>query len=263
MILERFNTIVFVGDEIAQSIYAAFNILLREDLGLGGLQEWIMTDQNRSNCKCDNQFLNQDCLRYAIKKSDEVKKNKAGSDRKGSLYFCESRLLSLKHLNIGILLRHLGIPHAYVRVESVPASISSQTLFKDLTYSKPNPWQPSPLIFSFSHSSSFDTATITRALEEWCILATGAERNIPMLFLGSPAFGLNKAPAIAPREGNAAVWQFQEQIAGIAKNNQFDVLSLYNLTIQASTPDGEHFGEKVALVEAMMVINWLSKLDTS
>jgi hypothetical protein len=150
-----------------------------------------------------------------------------------------------------------------MRVESVPASIGSQTLFKDLTYSKPNPWQPSPLIFSFSHSASFDTATTTRALEEWYSLAIGAERNIPMLFLGSPAFGVKKPPGATPKEGNAAVWQFQEQMLEIAKNNHFEVLSLYNLTVQASTPDGEQFGEKVALVEAMMVINWLSKLDTS
>ncbi len=157
---------------------------------------------------------------------------------------------------------HPGVLHAYVRVESVPASTGSQTLFKELTYSKPNSWQPSPLIFSFSHGSSFDTATTTRALEEWHTLATGAERNIPMLFLGSPAFGHNKAPGRLPKEGNAGVWQFQEQMTEVAKNYHFDVLSLYNLTVQASTPDGEHFGEMVALVEAMMVINWLSKLET-
>jgi hypothetical protein len=119
------------------------------------------------------------------------------------------------------------------------------------------------LIFSFSHGSSFNTATTTRALEEWYALASGAERNIPMLFLGPPAFGLNKALGTAPKEGNTAVWQYQQEMLGIARNNHFDVLSLYNLTVQASTPDGEHFGEKVALVEAMMVINWLSKLDTS
>lgn len=90
MILERFNTIVFVGDEIAQSIYTAFNILLREDLALGGLQQWIMIDQDRKNCKCDNQFLNVDCFGYAIKNRDEVKKNEIDGDRKGSPYFCDS-----------------------------------------------------------------------------------------------------------------------------------------------------------------------------
>jgi hypothetical protein len=157
----------------------------------------------------------------------------------------------------------VGKPHAYIRVESVPGSTTSQTLFKDLTYSRPNPWQPTPLIFSFSHASSFDVETTRRATEEWYALATGAERNLPMLFLGPPAFGVNKAPGTLPKDGNAAVWNYQEQVSGIARENHFEVLSLYNLTMQASSPDGERFGERVALVEAMMVINWLSKLDTS
>ena len=90
MILERFNTIVLVGDEIARSIYAAFNILLREDLAFGGLQQWIMTDQDLTNCKCDNQFLNKDCLGYAIKNREEIKKNEGGGGQKGSPYLCES-----------------------------------------------------------------------------------------------------------------------------------------------------------------------------
>jgi hypothetical protein len=160
----------------------------------------------------------------------------------------------------------LGIPHAYIRVENVPASITSQRLFKDLTYSKPNPWQPSPLIFSFSHGLSFDVGATNRAMEEWYTLAAGAERNIPKLFLDSLAFGVddvNKPADKLPKEGNTAVWSYQEQVSQIAKDSHFDFLSLYNLTMQVSTLDGQRFGEKVALVEAMMVVNWLSKLDTS
>ncbi|PMD45006.1 hypothetical protein L207DRAFT_629537 [Hyaloscypha variabilis F] len=242
MILERFNAITFIGDELVQSVYTAFNVLLREDLSFGGLQQWIMSDQDRRNCKCDEQFLNAECTGYGVKNWEEVKKN--GGNQKGSPYFCSR------------------IPHAYIRVESTPASTTSQALFKDLTYSKPNPWQPSPLVFSFSRSSNYDVPTTTRAVEEWHALAAGAERNIPMLFLGPPALGTEKAAGL-PKERNTGVWQYQEQVFRVVEANHFDVLSFYNLTMQASTPDGEHFGEGVALVEAMMVINWLSKLDTS
>jgi hypothetical protein len=90
MILERFNAIVFIGDNVAHSIYTAFNILLREDLAYGGLQQWLLTDQDLVNCKCDNQFLNSDCLGYAVKNIEEVKKNEAG-ERKGSPYYCERK----------------------------------------------------------------------------------------------------------------------------------------------------------------------------
>jgi hypothetical protein len=89
MILERFNALVFLGDEIARSIYTAFNILLREDLAVGGLQDWMMGEQDQKNCKCDNQFLNNECLAYAVKSRDEVKN--AGGDRKWSSYLCQRK----------------------------------------------------------------------------------------------------------------------------------------------------------------------------
>ncbi|TVY90059.1 hypothetical protein LAWI1_G003106 [Lachnellula willkommii] len=234
MILERFNALVFIGDSTAQTIYTALNIILREDLAIGGLQQWMMNDQDRAACKCDNQFVNGDCLGYAIKGIEEVKKN-----RKESPYFCER------------------IPHAYVPVDSTPASSMAQNAFKDLTYGRPNPWQPSPVIISFS--PSLDITTTTRVLDEWASLATGAERNIPLLFLGPQATRWSKEG----KDGNAALWKFQEEITEPAKRRHYDLLGLWNLTAQASSKDGKKYGEKVALVQAMMVINWLSKLGTS
>ena len=88
MILERFNAIVFIGDGVAQSIYGAFQICLREDLAYGSLQQWLMTDQDLVTCKCENQFLNSDCLGYAVKNMEEVKGNGA-DDMRGRLYYCE------------------------------------------------------------------------------------------------------------------------------------------------------------------------------
>lgn len=90
MILERFNSIVFVGDDIAQSIYAAFNVLLREDFALGSLKYWAMTDEGWTRCKCDSQFVDTECRGYAVKSKDDLKMNEA-SERKGSPYFCDSQ----------------------------------------------------------------------------------------------------------------------------------------------------------------------------
>ncbi|TVY42369.1 hypothetical protein LSUB1_G001499 [Lachnellula subtilissima] len=210
------------------------NILLREDLALGGLQQWMMNAQDRAACKCDNQFVNGDCLGYSIRGIEEAKKN-----MRESPYFCER------------------VPHAYVPVDSTPASSTAQNAFKYLTYDHPNPWQPSPVILSFS--PSLDITTSTRVLDEWAFLPTAAERSIPLLFLGPQATGLNKAG----KDGNAALWKFRDEIAEPAKRRHFDVLGLWNLTAQAGSKDGEKYGEKVALVQAMMVINWLLKLGTS
>lgn len=244
LILSRFNAITFVGDGLAQSIYAALNILLREDLAFGGLQRWVMNDEDKAKCRCHSQFLDIECQRFAIKSSEDVGKNEGGG-RKGSPYFCND------------------IPHAYISVNSVPSSPETQARFKELTYGKSNPWQPSPMIFSFGHGSAFDTGIATRSMDEWITLATGAERNLPMLFLSPPAFGLDKEPNSAPKEGNHVVWNFHTEMAPVAREKHFDILSMYNLTLQASSVDGERFGEEVALVQAMMVVNWLSRLETS
>ena len=96
----------------------------------------------------------------------------------------------------------------------------------------------------------------TRALDEWLALALATERNIALLFLTPPAIG-------SP-ESNMAAWQFHQRMSAVAKQKHVDVLGLYNLTLQASSMEGGlNFGERVGLVEAMMIVNWLSKLETS
>ena len=79
---------MFIGDDIARSVYLGFNSLLREDLAHGGLQSWnLMSDQDRESCKCDNQFLDE-CAPFGIKSSEELKKN-GGVGQGGSPYYCE------------------------------------------------------------------------------------------------------------------------------------------------------------------------------
>lgn len=87
MILERFNAVVFVGDETVQSLYMAFNILLREDLALGGLQDWQMTGGEHSHCKCGNQLSNPECTEYMITSIEDARQKDGG----GSDYFCRRK----------------------------------------------------------------------------------------------------------------------------------------------------------------------------
>ena len=96
----------------------------------------------------------------------------------------------------------------------------------------------------------------TKALDEWLALILAAKRNVPLLFLSPPAIG-------SP-DSNIAVWQYHQRMSTIAKEKHIDILGLYNLTLQATSMDGGmHFGERVALIEAMMIVNYLSKLETS
>lgn len=64
-----------------------------------------------------------------------------------------------------------------------------------------------------------------------------------------------------------------------AKARQLDALGMYNLTLQANSWDGSNYGQRVGLVQAMMVkhlpvqgnstvnivqiINWLSRVEST
>lgn len=89
MILDRFDTIFFIGDHSLKHIYAAFNMLLRENLDMGGVKQWEMTESQRDGCRCDSQIVKEDCSRHIISSSEEVTNND-GSSQHRSPYYCQS-----------------------------------------------------------------------------------------------------------------------------------------------------------------------------
>jgi hypothetical protein len=141
-----------------------------------------------------------------------------------------------------------GTPHAYIQVQNSPAPSAAISLFQSLMYFKPDPWQPSPVIFALGQS--LDTAS--PVLREWRTLAEGARRNVPFLVVGPEA---QNGDGI---ENVALAWM--EEV----RREKMELLELRNLTM--GTSDGRQSergqGMEMALVEAMMVMNWLSKLRT-
>ena len=79
MILDRFDAVVFIGDDMLQHIYAALNMLLRENYAMGGLKQWEMSGGERDNCRCDNQVIRPECTKRVILDSEDVRKNDPGS----------------------------------------------------------------------------------------------------------------------------------------------------------------------------------------
>ena len=87
MILERFDAIIFIGDDTLKHIYAAFNILLRENLATGGLKQWELTETDRVLCRCENQFTRAECSAHMIMDSQAVAENDPSSGHR-SPYYC-------------------------------------------------------------------------------------------------------------------------------------------------------------------------------
>lgn len=66
MILERFDAIVFIGDDNLKLIYAAFNMLLRQDIATGGLDLGDLIEDDHAVCRCDNQYVRPECSDHLL-----------------------------------------------------------------------------------------------------------------------------------------------------------------------------------------------------
>ena len=95
MILERFDGVVFLGDDMLKTIYAAFNMLLRENIAFGGLKQWDLDEHERDKCHCDNQLTQANCIKNLVMESEDVAANDADSAGHRAPYYCNRTLTPL------------------------------------------------------------------------------------------------------------------------------------------------------------------------
>ncbi|KAL9610653.1 MAG: hypothetical protein Q9167_004662 [Letrouitia subvulpina] len=234
MILERFDTIVFIGDDSLRYIYSAFNMLLRENIALGSLKQWEMKESEREMCRCENQLIKIDCTKYAVMDSESVKTNDAGSGH-SSPYYCDRT------------------PHIFIPIDASPAKENLHNTFSSILNRDHDSYKPIPVVHSLSLSTSLSWPMATSSMDEWVTIADITQRNTPFLWVGPNAAGHLKPPNLIMNQGNNALWHYTVEMAKEANSRQLDALGMYNLTLQAGSWDGSYYGQKVALVQAMMV----------
>lgn len=237
-ILERFDSVVFVGDDSLRAVYSGLNILLRQDLAHGALNLASMDETLQGNCRCENQYVKQDCRHHCLLDSAVADED----DHIGSAYRCNR------------------VRHAFVPADTAELSRSSIEKFKKLIPEAPKSnYRPIPIIYSLSPSTAaiMDTRASLKNIVE---LADDSERSTPILWIGPTAAGHIE---LKDRKGNQEIWQFDRSMFDTAKELDIEVLGMWNLTAQATSWDGMRFGEGVAITQAMMVMNWLSRLESS
>ncbi|MCJ1303336.1 hypothetical protein MMC08_006144 [Hypocenomyce scalaris] len=219
-------------------------MLLRENIGMGGLKQWEMKESERSACRCDNQLIKAECSKYAVLHSQEVKDNDFGSGHR-SPFYCDRT------------------PHVFLPISGSPAPDTLRTTFTSIVSKDPDSYKPIPVILSVSLSTSLSWPAATASMDEWLSLADASQRNVPFLWVGPTAAGHLKPPGQILSQGNNALWHYTVEQAKEAKARELDALEMYNLTLQAASWDGSSYGQKVALVQAMMILNWLSRVDST
>ena len=234
MILDRFDAIVFIGDESLRQIYAAFNILLRENLASGGLRQWDMTPPELKKCRGDGQFNWPDCVQYAITSSQEIQNN--GTNMNGapkSPYHCNRTSfrihyysksdnpnshpsqLTYRKPNPGVPHFILSIPNKNDNVPNAnndPTSEAKIAKLSTLLTSNPDSYKPVPIIQSLSPnlalSLSDSLQVATNSMDEWVSLADSTGKNAPWLWVGpkaspSPDIQLSSSKQLMAGPGSA------------------------------------------------------------
>lgn len=233
MILERFDGLVFIGDDLLRSIYAGFNILLRKDLGLGAMKQWEMSDNEMKTCKCENQFAREGCAKYLASASEQISINIASTRNPVTASYACQR-----------------VPHSFLDVDTSPLSPSVIFSFNKLVPKAPEShYKPIPVVYSLTSVPSTYAATVI--MDEVLLYADATKRKTPILWLGPTAPGHLEGS----KSGHMAqeIWRFSEEMAQAARDRDVESLGLWNMTVQASSYDGKGFGEGVAITQAMMV----------
>ena len=252
MILERFDAVVFIGDDMVRHIYAAFNMLLRQNLATGGLKQWDMKESERDMCRCDSQLIKPECAKYIVTESEDVRKNDFGSGHP-SPYYC-SRIESPSHSRFVLeLTSSTGVPHFFLPITSSPAPEELRTSFTAMLAKDPDSYKPIAVIHSLGLATSLSWPAATASMDEWVTLADASQRNVPFLWLGPNAAGHLKPPGQIMSQGNNALWHYTTEMAKEAKSRELDALGMYNLTLQAASWDGSNYAQQVVLVQVMMV----------
>lgn len=83
----------------------------------------------------------------------------------------------------------------------------------------------------------------------------------PRMFITPSAQSELKPDAFHSTQNNMRLLRHTREVSQYVKARGYDHLGLYNLTVQASSPDGTHMSYENNLVKAMMILNWLSMLS--
>jgi hypothetical protein len=71
-ILGRFEKVVIVGDSMMRHLIGAIYVLIREDLGYGGVTDWNFNAQEMRDCFCNSQMNVKGCSIQGIFRTTDV-----------------------------------------------------------------------------------------------------------------------------------------------------------------------------------------------
>ncbi|KAK9378597.1 uncharacterized protein V2V93DRAFT_375328 [Kockiozyma suomiensis] len=240
-ILSRYDKVLFIGDSMMRHAVGALHVLLREDLGFGGVTQWNFRLDEKEACFCDGQFDTLKCGVQGIFNSDDVAKFDLQSLK------CDARKLNVQN---------------HVMTTYPPSSAELAGLGDAIA--QQGSQRPVAFIYGQGHHNDLDVqatsgwiTSIQRTISERMKRGVGRAQ----LFVTPGASGPQMIDRDLIKHGIKALQVFEVGMRAIGHTKDLDVLGTWNATVQSTLIDGKHSGIKGNLLKIMMVLNWLDNVS--
>ncbi|KAI2605129.1 uncharacterized protein GGS25DRAFT_524639 [Hypoxylon fragiforme] len=252
-ILGRYSQVILVGDSMLRHVIGALNILIREDLGYGGVTDWNFNEEEKQKCFCNNQFDVHDCSVQGIFSTADVIEH-------DPLSLVCPRIIPEWNTDLRIeqIVRYPAPEDEYQRLQKAidpnpsqrKAFVLGHGLWNDLDVGQSLSWLDVVL-------DTIEAKTKARTR----LRGRSSRVNLPVLLVTPNAAGDKKPDQWIVSQGNKALVRFEQAMAVEAAKRRIDHLGTWNMSIQATLYDGVHMDMRGNLLKAMMVINWLNLLE--
>lgn len=248
-VLSRFSHVYIVGDSLQRMLTQALFILLRQDLGLGGVAAWELKRRqpepgqttNIKDCLCEDQIRRHEC-------SDSYPRSMRELAAESGERICQSDETSLPP-NL-----------SYHKLSGYPSSSAErQELLTALTNDQD---RKRPVAFVMHHTfwSNVNVTATLGWLDDILELEPSNQstsRSFRNLFVTANNPGSLEDQVVFDGRTSNNVAKFERAIAPHLESRNVDMLGFYNMSVQASANDNIHASLRTNLLKPMMVINWL------
>ncbi|KAI9725127.1 MAG: hypothetical protein M1828_003469 [Chrysothrix sp. TS-e1954] len=239
-ILARFDQIFFIGDSMMRNLAVGAHTLVRDDLD-NGPRTTFKEDPEGLDCHCEGVFGAKACIWNAAFSSymQYTYSPESMICPQESTAFMEFNSELDYPLASGVPELTAALPKSKPRKPTV--FVLGQGIWNELNETSAHAWiqqvefailSAMPWLTGGATGSAITGDPVTRGT------GLGGDVSFPRMFVTPTASGKNKPEKFIDKQGSVPLIRFEENMAPWLRENGYDHLGVYNLTVQNTSPDG-------------------------
>ena len=248
-ILSRFDHIYLVGDSMLRHLAQALHVIIRGDLVNGGRATWRAGEHEDHDCHCHNVFNDMNCVWWSAVNTIPLLQGDAESvkcKKRPALVSWEALLNN--PLNLDLVKGMVRSIEAKDEPNGRNVFVMGHGVWNDLEAGTTMSWVEQIETEMYEQMPAYFRKDLD-------------SRLFPRLFITPSAQGEGKPDLFGGSQNNLKLMRHTHEIGAFAKERGYDHLALYNMSVQASSPDGTHATYENNLLKAQFVLNWLNMLE--